>query len=142
VRRQAESAAALADTLAAHPGITRLHYPGHPSHPQFELAQRQMASAGNMISFEVAGGKRAAFDFLRALDVIKISNNLGDAKSLVTHPATTTHQRLKPEERAELGIADGLVRLSVGLEDPDDLADDLSQALDRAARPKVRAVSG
>jgi O-succinylhomoserine sulfhydrylase len=78
---------------------------------------------------------------LRALDVVKISNNLGDAKSLVTHPATTTHQRLKPEERAALGITDGLVRLSVGLEDPQDIAEDLVQALDRAARPKVRAVS-
>jgi O-succinylhomoserine sulfhydrylase len=94
-----------------------------------------------MISFDVAGGKQGAFDMLRALQVVKISNNLGDAKSLVTHPATTTHQRLKPEERAVLGIGEGLVRLSVGLEDPEDLAEDLTQALDRAASPNVRAIS-
>jgi O-succinylhomoserine sulfhydrylase len=101
-----------------------------------------MTSGGTMIAFEVKGGKRGAFDMLRALGVVKISNNLGDAKSLVTHPATTTHQRLKEEERAALGITDGLIRLSVGLEDPEDLAEDLVQPLDRAARPKVRAVSG
>jgi O-succinylhomoserine sulfhydrylase len=100
-----------------------------------------MSGAGNMISFEVKGGKRGAFDMLRALSVVKISNNLGDAKSLVTHPATTTHQRLKEEERAALGIRDSLVRLSVGLEDPLDLIEDLVQALDRASAPALRAVS-
>ncbi len=142
VTRQAESAAALAELLVGHPAIERIYYPGHPSHPQFALAERQMSSGGNMISFDVAGGKRAAFDMLRALQVVKISNNLGDAKSLVTHPATTTHQRLKDEERAALGIGDGLVRLSVGLEDPQDLAEDLAQALDAAiTAPAVRAVS-
>jgi O-succinylhomoserine sulfhydrylase len=127
--------------LADHPAVERLYYPGHASHPQFELARRQMTSPGTMISFDIRGGKRAAFDFCRALDVIKISNNLGDAKSLVTHPATTTHQRLKEEERAALGIGDGLIRLSVGLEDPEDLVDDLLNALARAEAPRVRAVS-
>jgi O-succinylhomoserine sulfhydrylase len=142
VTRQAESAAALVELLVAHSAVERVYYPGHPSHAQYELAKRQMTSGGNMISFEVAGGKRGAFDVLRALEIVKISNNLGDAKSLVTHPATTTHQRLKEEERAALGITDGLVRLSVGLEDPEDLAEDLTQALDRAiATPNVRAVS-
>jgi O-succinylhomoserine sulfhydrylase len=142
VTRQAENAARLADMLADHPLVERLYFPGHESHPQFHVARKQMSSGGTMVAFEVVGGKRAAFDMLRALEVIKISNNLGDAKSLVTHPATTTHQRLKEEERAALGISDGLVRLSVGLEDPADLAEDLAQALDRAARPKVRAVAG
>jgi O-succinylhomoserine sulfhydrylase len=142
VARQAESAAKVAAALTAHPAVTRLYYPGHQSHPQFALAQRQMTSGGTMVAFEVKGGKRAAFDALRALEVVKISNNLGDAKSLVTHPATTTHQRLKEEERQALGITGGLLRLSVGLEDPDDLIEDLAAALDRAARPKVRAVSG
>ena len=141
VARAAESAAQIADVLADHPAVARIHYPGHASHPQYALAQRQMSSGGTMISFEVSGGKRAAFDMLRALEVVKISNNLGDAKSLVTHPATTTHQRLKAEERSELNISDGLIRLSVGLEDPADLAEDLAQALDRAAKPKIRAVS-
>ena len=141
VARQAENAGRIAVALASHPAVTRLYYPGHESHPQFQLANRQMTSGGTMISFEVKGGKRAAFDVLRALEVVKISNNLGDAKSLVTHPATTTHQRLKEEERQALGITDGLIRLSVGLEDADDLIEDLSAALDRASRPKVRAVS-
>ena len=101
-----------------------------------------MASGGTIISFDVAGGKRGAFDALRALEVIKISNNLGDTKSLVTHPTTTTHQRLSDEERAVLGIGEGLVRLSVGLEDADDLAEDLTQALDGAiAKPAIRAAS-
>jgi O-succinylhomoserine sulfhydrylase len=136
VTRQAEGASRLAEALAGHPAIERLYYPGHDSHPQYALARRQMTSGGTMISFDVRGGKATTFDFLRFLDVVKISNNLGDAKSLVTHPATTTHQRLKEEERAALGIGDGLVRLSVGLEDPEDLAEDLVQALDRAARPE------
>jgi len=139
--RQAESAARIAAAIAGHPSVTRLYYPGHPSHPQFALAERQMTSGGTMIAFEAAGGKRGAFDLCRALEIIKISNNLGDAKSLVTHPATTTHQRLTDEERAALGITDGLLRLSVGLEDPEDLLEDLTRALDAAAAPKVRAVS-
>jgi len=141
VTRQTESAAALAEMLVAHPAVTRIFYPGHLSHPQHALAERQMKAGGTMIAFEVEGGKRGAFDMLRALEIVKISNNLGDAKSLVTHPATTTHQRLKEEQRAELGISDGLVRLSVGLEDAEDLAEDLSQALSFAAAPNVRAVS-
>ncbi len=95
-----------------------------------------------MIAFEVKGGKRGAFDMLRALEIVKISNNLGDAKSLVTHPATTTHQRLKDEERAALGIGDGLVRLSVGLEDPLDLPRILRRRSTRASAPALRAVSG
>ena len=143
VTRQAASAAKLADVLSAHPAVERIYYPGHASHPQHALATRQMASGGTVISFDVAGGKRGAFDALRALEVVKISNNLGDAKSLVTHPTTTTHQRLSDEERAALGIGAGLVRLSVGLEDADDLAEDLTQALDGAiAKPAIRAASG
>jgi O-succinylhomoserine sulfhydrylase len=122
--------------------VNRLYYPGHASHPQFALARRQMSCGGTVIAFDVKGGKRAAFDFCRALEIVKISNNLGDAKSLVTHPATTTHQRLKEEERAVLGISDGLIRLSVGLEDAEDLSEDLVQALDRAVAPRIRAVSG
>jgi O-succinylhomoserine sulfhydrylase len=142
VTRQAATAASLVEAIAGHPAAERVLYPGHPSHPQYVLAERQMAAGGTVIAVEVAGGKRGAFDMLRALQVVKISNNLGDAKSLVTHPATTTHQRLKEEERAALGISDGLVRLSVGLEDPADLAEDLTQALDAAlAEPAVRAVS-
>ena len=96
-------------------------YPGLPDHPQAALARRQMETGGTMLSLELAGGKAAAFRFLDALRIVLISNNLGDAKSLVTHPATTTHQRLTAEQRAALGIGDGLVRLSVGLEDPADL---------------------
>jgi len=141
VTRQAESAAKLADMLAKHPAIERLYYVGHKSHPQYELGRQQMSSGGTMIAFDVKGGKRGAFDMLRALEIIKISNNLGDAKSLVTHPATTTHQRLKEEERQALGIGEGLVRLSVGLEDPLDLIEDLTQALKAATAPTLRAVS-
>jgi O-succinylhomoserine sulfhydrylase len=141
VVRQSESAAKVAAALAGHPAVEKLYYVGHPNHPQYDLGRRQMSGFGNMISFEVRGGKRGAFDVLRALQVIKISNNLGDTKSLVTHPATTTHQRLKEEERQKLGIADSLIRLSVGLEDPLDLAEDLTQALDRANAPTLRAVS-
>jgi O-succinylhomoserine sulfhydrylase len=142
VARQAESAARIADILAGHPAVERLYYPGHASHPQHDLATRQMSSGGTMIALEVQGGKAGAFDFSRALEVVKISNNLGDAKSLITHPATTTHQRLSEEDRALLGIGDGLLRLSIGLEDPDDLVEDLLQALERAAAPKIRAVAG
>ncbi len=141
VTRQTQSAAKLAEMLAAHPAVTRIYYPGHDSHPQHALAKRQMTGGGNIISFDLAGGKSGAFDMLRALQVVKISNNLGDSKSLITHPATTTHQRLTDEERAVLGIGDGLVRLSVGLEDPDDIKEDFEQALARARAPNVTAVS-
>ena len=105
-------------------------YPGRDDHPQAALAKRQMKGGGTLVTFEVKGGKAAAFKMANALSIIGISNNLGDAKSLMTHPATTTHQRLKPEARAELGISEGMVRLSVGLEDVDDLIEDLGQALD------------
>ncbi len=128
-RAQADGAALIADALAAHPAVTRLIYPGRDDHPQRALARRQMETGGTIVAFEVAGGRDGAFRFLNALRLILISNNLGDAKSIATHPATTTHQRLGEEARAALGIAPGLVRLSVGLEDPADLLDDLMRAL-------------
>ena len=139
--RQAATAADLADRLADHPAVSRVLYPGRADHPQHALARRQMANGGTMIALEVAGGKAAAFRATNALEIVAISNNLGDAKSLITHPATTTHQRLTEEARAALGITDGLLRLSVGLEDPEDLAEDLLGALDAAAAPTIRAVS-
>ncbi|MDT8345183.1 MAG: O-succinylhomoserine sulfhydrylase [Thermohalobaculum sp.] len=111
--------------------VGRVLYPGLPSHPQHDLALRQMERPGQMIAFEIAGGQAGAFRFLNALRVIAISNNLGDAKSLVTHPSTTTHQRLSEDARARLGITPGLVRLSVGLEDPEDLREDIDRALAR-----------
>jgi len=129
VDAQTDGAEALAPWLAAAPGVLRTHYPGLPSHPQHNLARAQMERPGQVISFELEGGQGGAFRFLDALRLIRISNNLGDAKSLVTHPATTTHQRLSGERRAALGITPGLVRLSVGLEDPADLRDDLARAL-------------
>ncbi len=116
VRAQTEGAVALAEALADHPKISRMIYPGHASHPQNALVQQQLGAGGTLVSFEVAGGKEAAFRLLNALQVVIISNNLGDAKSIATHPATTTHQRLKPEQRAALGIGDGMIRLSVGIE--------------------------
>ncbi|HSB58158.1 MAG TPA: O-succinylhomoserine sulfhydrylase [Methyloceanibacter sp.] len=129
VERQSASAAAVADFLAEQKEVVRVFYPGRDDHPQRELAKRQMAGGGPMVAFEVKGGKREAFRFMNALRIFKITNNLGDAKSLVTHPATTTHQRLKPEQRAELGIFDRSIRLSIGLEDVEDLKNDLDQAL-------------
>jgi O-succinylhomoserine sulfhydrylase len=134
VRAACETAAKLADVLAKHKALSRVIYPGREDHPQRALVKRQMSGGGQMICFELAGGKPAAFKFLNALRIIKMSNNLGDAKSLITHPATTTHQRLKPEQRAELGITDGVVRLSVGLEAFDDLARDCVEALKGATR--------
>ena len=132
VRRQTETASAVAAALAGHPKITRLIYPGRPDHPQADIVRRQMLGGSTLVAFEVAGGKRGTFRFLNALKLIRITNNLGDAKSLVTHPATTTHQRLTPEARAELGITDGTVRFSAGLEHPDDVAADLQTALEQA----------
>ncbi len=129
-RAQADSARRVADALAGHPALARVLYPGRTDHPQHALAVRQMETGGTMVAFELAAGKAAAFAFLDALRIVLISNNLGDAKSLVTHPATTTHQRLGADQRAALGISDGLVRLSIGLEDPADLIDDLLQALE------------
>jgi O-succinylhomoserine sulfhydrylase len=128
VERQTASAARVADALANEPRVAKLIYPGRSDHPQADIIARQMTGASNLVAFEVAGGKATAFAFQNALKLIKISNNLGDAKSLITHPATTTHQRFKPHERAEMGVSDGLVRLSVGLEHPDDLIADLHQA--------------
>lgn len=129
VERHGASAAAIADFLAERKEVVRVFYPGRDDHPQRELAKRQMAGGGPMVAFEVKGGKREAFRFMNALQLFKITNNLGDAKSLVTHPSTTTHQRLKPEQRAELGIFDRSIRLSIGLEDVEDLKADLDQAL-------------
>jgi len=129
VARQTQSAARIADALAVHPNVRRLIYPGRPDHPQAEIIRRQMTGGGTLISFAVDGGKAAAFAVANALSIITISNNLGDTKSIITHPATTTHQRLTPEARAAMGITDGHLRLSVGLEDVDDLIDDLCRAL-------------
>jgi O-succinylhomoserine sulfhydrylase len=129
VERHGASAAAIADFLAEHKEVARVFYPGRDDHPQRELAKRQMAGGGPMVAFEVKGGKREAFGVMNALQLFRISNNLGDAKSLATHPATTTHQRLTPEVRAELGIFDRSIRLSIGLEDVEDLKADLDQAL-------------
>ena len=125
----ARSAAAIADFLAARPEISRVWYPTRADHPQRDLAMAQMSSGGTLVTFEVAGGKDAAFRVMNAFRLIKVSNNLGDSKSLATHPATTTHFRIGAEERAKLGITDGVVRLSVGLEDVEDLKEDLAQAL-------------
>ncbi|HMB46669.1 MAG TPA: O-succinylhomoserine sulfhydrylase [Afifellaceae bacterium] len=141
ITRQAESAARIADAIAGHHAVARVLYPGRDDHPQADIAKRQMSSGSTMVSIELKAGKRAAFNASNALQVVRISNNLGDAKSLVTHPATTTHQRLSEEERATLGISDGLLRLSVGLEDPLDLIEDLTAALDAAEREPIRAVS-
>ena len=132
VQRQSDTAAAVSTALAEHPKITRLIYPGRPDHPQADVIRRQMRAGSTLVAFEVAGGDKAGtFRFLNALKLIRITNNLGDAKSLVTHPATTTHQRLTPEARAELGISDGLVRFSAGLEHPDDVVGDLVTALEK-----------
>ena len=129
MREHAANALALARYLEEHDGVARVLYPGLPSHPQHDLGQRQMDAGGGLIAFSVPGGQKRAFEVLNRLRLISISNNLGDAKSLVTHPATTTHQRLPAAERAALGIGDDLLRLSVGLEDPLDLLEDLEQAL-------------
>ena len=131
VEKQTSNAAAIADALAGHPKVPRLVYPGRADHPQAATVKKQMGAGSTLVGFEVKGGKAEAFRFLNALQLVKISNNLGDAKSLVTHPATTTHQRLKPEARAELGISEGFIRLSAGLEHKDDLIEDLLAALDK-----------
>ena len=129
VRAQCETAAKVADFLAEHAKVKRVLYCGRYDHPQRDVAKKQMSGGGQIIAFEVDGDKEAAFRVQNALGIIRISNNLGDAKSLVTHPATTTHFRLTPEQRHELGISDGLIRLSVGLEAASDLQGDLDQAL-------------
>jgi len=132
VRRQTDTAAAVSVALVEHPKIVRLIYPGRPDHPQAAIVAKQMRGGSTLVAFEIRGGEAAAFRFLNALQLITITNNLGDAKSLVTHPSTTTHQRLTPEQRAELGITDGLIRFSAGLEHPDDVVEDLLAALDAA----------
>ncbi|WP_342709053.1 O-succinylhomoserine sulfhydrylase [Bradyrhizobium sp. B124] len=131
VRAQTENAAKIAEALAKHPKITRLVYPGRPDHPQAETVKKQMGAGSTLVGFEVKDGKAGAFRCLNALKISRISNNLGDAKSLVTHPATTTHQRLAPEARAELGISEGFIRFSAGLEHPDDLIEDFERALNQ-----------
>ena len=133
VERQTRTAACVADFIAQSPEVARVLYCGREDHPQAELARQQMSGGGQVIAFEFQGGKLQAFAFLNALRLIKLSNNLGDAKSLITHPATTTHQRLTPQERTELGISDGLVRLSIGLEAPQDLIHDIETALKKSA---------
>jgi len=134
VERQTQSAATLADRIAGHRNVTRLLYCGRPDHPQADIIRKQMTGGSSLITFEVKGGQKGAFRVANALRVIRISNNLGDAKSLITHPTTTTHQRLSEAARLEQGITPGLLRLSVGLEDVEDLWEDLEPALDRAAR--------
>jgi O-succinylhomoserine sulfhydrylase len=129
VRQQTDSAGRIADFLAGHPAVGRVIYPGRPDHPQADIIKRQMSGGSTLICFDLKGGKRSAFAFENALDVIKISNNLGDAKSLITHPATTTHKNLTEEARAELGIDAATLRLSIGLEDVEDLIEDIDFAL-------------
>jgi O-succinylhomoserine sulfhydrylase len=129
MKAHCESAARVADFLASQRKVTRVLYPFRPDHPQHNLARAQMEGGGGVVAFEVAGGKKAAFKLANALGLIDISNNLGDAKSLITHPSTTTHQKLTEEARLALGVTPGLLRLSVGLEDADDLCADLDQAL-------------
>jgi len=131
VQQMSANAAKVADFLAGHPKIARIAYPHHRSHPQYELAKRQMSSGSTLIALEVKGGREAAFKLSDSLSIILISNNLGDAKSLITHPATTTHARFTEEVRQESGITQGLLRLSVGLENVDDLIRDLEFALDQ-----------
>ena len=129
IERHCANAARVADALAAHPAIGRVLYPGRKDHPQHALAMKQMSGAGGVVTFDLKAGKWAAFETLNRLKLVDISNNLGDAKSLVTHPATTTHMRIGAEERAKLGIGDGTVRISVGLEDAEDIIADRVQAL-------------
>ena len=132
VRAQAQTAKAIADRLTGHEKLCRVIYPGHSSHPQHALTIAQMEQGGTVLALDLEGGKKAAFEFLNSLEIAIISNNLGDAKSIVTHPATTTHQRLPEDQKKALGITDGLIRFSAGLEHPNDLIDDILQALEKA----------
>ncbi|MGB3500220.1 MAG: O-succinylhomoserine sulfhydrylase [Mesorhizobium sp.] len=134
VRHQTQSAAKIADWLAERADVAKVIYPGRPDHPQADLIKRQMTGGSTLICFDLTAGKPAAFAASNALKIIKISNNLGDAKSLITHPATSTHKNLAEDARAELGIGPGTLRLSVGLEDVDDLIEDMEQAFAAAAR--------
>ncbi|MDI3337113.1 O-succinylhomoserine sulfhydrylase [Defluviimonas aestuarii] len=130
VKAQAANSLALAEALEGHEKLARVIYPGLRGHAQHGIAMEQMGAGGTVVTLEVKGGQAGAFRFLNALEIVKISNNLGDAKSIITHPATTTHQRLPADQKAMLGITPGLVRLSVGIEDAGDLLADLRQALD------------
>ena len=132
VHASSAAAAELADFIAAQPRVRRVLYPGRSDHPQHALAAAQMDLPGTIVTFDVEGGRDGAFEALRRLRLVAISNNLGDSKSMITHPATTTHQKLGPEERSRIGIGDSMVRLSVGLEDVEDLKADLGQALAEA----------
>jgi len=132
VERMTNTAAQLADMIADHPAVARCIYPGRDDHPQHDLVKKQMSGGSTMLAFELKGGKKSAFQFCNAAAIPLISNNLGDLRSIITHPATTTHQTVAPQMRAELGISDGLIRFSTGLEDVQDLMDDLAQALDAA----------
>ncbi|HMM64902.1 MAG TPA: PLP-dependent transferase, partial [Mesorhizobium sp.] len=129
VAQQTAAAGRVADFLASHPKIAQVIYPGRADHPQADIVRKQMSGGSTLICLELKGGKQAAFAFQNALNIVRISNNLGDAKSLITHPATTTHKNLTDEARAELGIGPGTLRLSLGLEDADDLLEDIEQAL-------------
>ena len=129
VAQQMANAMRIADFLSGKTGIARVLYPFRADHPHVELARRQMTGGGTLVTFDVVGDKSAAFRFANALEIINISNNLGDAKSLITHPTTTTHQRLTPTQRAAIGIGDGMLRLSVGIEDVEDLIEDLQRGL-------------
>jgi O-succinylhomoserine sulfhydrylase len=129
MREHSHNAEVIAEYLNKETGIARVIYPFQKNHPQHRLAKRQMSAGGGVVTFEVVGGKKECFRFVRALKLIDISNNLGDVKSLITHPATTTHQRLSPKARAEIGVTENMLRLAVGLEDQDDLCEDIAQAL-------------
>ncbi len=139
VDQMCRNAAAVADFLSERSEIARVFYPFRADHPQHALAVQQMSGGGTLVTFDIHGGKAACFRFMNALRIVDISNNLGDSKSLATHPATTTHMRIGPDERAKLGITDGTVRLSVGLEDVADLIEDLAEALDAVGTLTARA---
>ena len=134
VQAQSDSALEIAKSLIGHESISSVIYPGLETHPQYDLCTEQMEKGGTVIAFELLGGKEAAFSLMNSLELVLISNNLGDAKSIITHPATTTHQRLSADRRQQLGITQGLLRLSVGLEDSKDLIKDLSSALGNLVR--------
>jgi len=132
VDRMCDNAQKIADLIGSHEAVNYVRYPTRKDHPQHELAMSQMKNGGTIVAFELKGGKDGAYKFLNALEIVDISNNLGDAKSLATHPATTTHKLFEADVQAELGVTQGLIRLSVGIEDIDDLLEDVKQALDKA----------
>ncbi|UVC07617.1 O-succinylhomoserine sulfhydrylase [Rhizobium sp. TH2] len=134
VKQQTENATKVADFLAGHSAVAKVIYPGRKDHPQADIIARQMTGGSTLVAFELKGGKNAAFSVQDGLDVVMISNNLGDAKSLITHPATTTHKNLTEDARVELGISPGLLRLSAGIEDADDLIEDFDRALSKIGK--------